>query len=436
MKLEILSINKQGVTHDRLEDAIYKNDEDFVYGVFDGVSASKYGAEAAKALAEDMGSFLHDEKFRKAVLTFPVQEVRNAVVEAIQHSFNRIKKEYNCELRDAACTMVLAILDPESRSATILHCGDGAVFALSETYQKASISVISHPDNSESGAVYAAQDANQIMRMRVTRVSLETLGGIILCTDGFSSAYFDPMQEIFESYDLMDAFRCSSNEELRQLVQRRHIDEGGIGDDISAIIIKIDNQIDYNNLKDEVVSLKSKQQNLADESDSKEAGPENCRKAASVKENEKKPFADINNNSSDDSDSINDYEKLPVNERGNNSEESIDSYEAEKSASKIMKANLFLTVVLAIIVIIAMVFAYFSITDYRKEKTESAKSISVLQGSASQLLEENSSLNERIAALEENAGIKEEESQPQETTEESTQDNNEQNPESFFDDGE
>lgn len=429
MNMEVFCINRKGRSHTRLEDAIYRNDDDFVYGVFDGVSASKYGAEAANALAEDMGRCFHDPSFRKAVLTYPVQDVRKGIVEAIAQSSKRVLKKYGCEIKDAACTMVLCVLDPETKMATILHCGDGAAFAISDTYQYSTATVLSYPDNSGSGAVYPAQDISQLARMRVTRVSLESLRGILICTDGFSSAYLNPMRAIFDSYGLPRVFKCSSVAELDELVDEVHIKENGIGDDISAIMLKLDNNIDYSDLKDEARQIANDQKNSdnedADEIKEPAQNAEVQKDSSSsipISEDESVPvlsddekksdsFSDVQGNSVEaKAEAVpdrKDDEYTALRRQVEENNEGITDNQCCNINSKALSANHAVTVILAIVVIASLVLGYMLFSGYQKEKSKNSETISNLQSSVSALVEENEKLSSRIETLENEAGITE-----------------------------
>lgn len=423
MNMEVLSINRKGVNHSRLEDAIYKNNEDFVYGVFDGVSSARYGAQAANTLAEDMGRCFHNSDFRKSILTLPVQEVRNKLVEVIQLSAKKVQEKYKCEIKEASCTLVMCVLDPDTKTATILHCGDGAVFAVSDTYPNATASIISHPDNSQSGAVYPAQAANQIARMRVIRVSIETLRGLIICTDGFSSAYFNPMQAIFDSFRLPLVLNCKSSSELEALVDEVHINECSVGDDISAIVLKFDHQIDYSGLGNEVRQIASLQKNnneiFADntkESSGDTDAPEKLTEVNKIPESEPSRDSEVGVNNSD----INAKENLS--DKGENTQEQLSSDYPDKAectekqdedsksenGSGAVKVNHFITALLAIVVALSLCFAFVKLSGYQKEKAEREKSISELQSSISQLSAEKEKILSRLEKLENKADKKEE----------------------------
>ena len=431
MNMEVFCVNRKGLSHTRLEDAIYRNDDDLVYGVFDGVSASKYGAEAANALAEEMGRCFHDPSFKKAVMTYPVQEVRQAIVEAIQQSSRRVQKKYSCEMEDAACTMVLCVLDSKTKMATILHCGDGTAFAVSDTSYFATATVLSYPDNAASGAVYPAQHISQLSRMRVTRVSLESLRGIIICTDGFSSAYLNPMRAIFDSYGLQRVFKSSSVSELDEIIDEVHIKDNGIGDDISAIMLKFDNHINYSNLKNEEKQMFTALNNNEESADGKKEIGENpsitedipVKEKSDEQSGEKKADdkADIiSSDVTNDNASAGENYTSDFSDRKGSIEEQYE--EPKRETSRAVTANHIVTAALTIVVIVSLAMAYMMFSGYQKEKTKNSESVSNLQSSVSQLAEENELINSRIDKLEGESGAKEETSEPDEST---TEDNSE-----------
>lgn len=233
-------INKTGKTHIRdrkaCEDAYFAESHNGVYVLADGVSSVEYGGVGAKTLCNTLGETLCCSEWKRMLADRPVQEVRENVCHVIDHVLSNLSNKYGTG-KDAFASTLLAFVRTGS-TACLLHAGDGCIFGLPATGLNVKASVLSYPDNDDAGGVYQAGHPEQKQRMRVIRINLSDFSQILLATDGFSNAY---LMEEFQGLDckaLEAVFKVESSDEMEALIQRRHIEERRIGDDISCVLLK------------------------------------------------------------------------------------------------------------------------------------------------------------------------------------------------------
>lgn len=243
----VISINKQGLSHEQCEDRIYEDKINSVFVVCDGVSNSLYGGEGAKALSAYIGKAIANEQTKKHLAVDNVSYVRDTMVKLISKSSELTIKKLGCELRDISTTMIVVSVWDDI--VTVIHAGDGAVFASPEVYQDEVPLIVSYPDNDAEQKVFPAASPRQLERMRVIRLKTSDIKCLVFGTDGFTDAYLRPEKMGFDGYGLHELCKIETNEELENIVKRKHLSKRPIiTDDISAIILKFDNDIEYDGM--------------------------------------------------------------------------------------------------------------------------------------------------------------------------------------------
>lgn len=241
----VISINKQGSSHEQCEDGIYEDKINRVFVVCDGVSNSLYGGEGAKALSIYIGKAIANEQTKKHIAVDNVSSVRNTMVKLISKSSELTIQKLCCELDDISTTLI--VVSVWNDIVTVIHAGDGAVFAAPEVYQDEVPLIVSYPDNDAEQKVFPAASPRQFERMRVIRLKGSDIKCLAFGTDGFTDAYLRPEKMGFDGYGLHELCKIETNEELENLIKRKHLTKRPIiTDDISAIILKFDNDIEYN----------------------------------------------------------------------------------------------------------------------------------------------------------------------------------------------
>lgn len=239
----VLSINRKGLSHERCEDSIYVNNINRVYVVCDGVSNSINGGEGAKALCEYIGEKLSHENAKEYLAHKSVQDIRKTIVGLIKQCTDLTTQRLACRPDDIASTLIVVSFCNDI--ATIIHAGDGAVFAAPEVYEDETPILLSYPDNDAKQRVFPAASPLQLERMRVLRLNTKDLKCIAFGTDGFTDAHLRPQTCGFDGYGLHEVFKITNNEELEEFIKNKHLKRPAITDDISAVIIKFDNGIEY-----------------------------------------------------------------------------------------------------------------------------------------------------------------------------------------------
>lgn len=239
----VLAINKKGLSHERCEDGIYVDNINRVYVVCDGVSNSVYGGEGAKALCAFIGDKLSHENAKQYLAHESVQNIRKTMVDLIKQCTELSTQRLACGPNDIASTLIVVSVYDDI--ATIIHAGDGAVFAAPEVYEDETPLLVSYPDNDAKQRVFPAASPLQLERMRVLRLNTNDLKCIAFGTDGFTDKYLRPHTCGFDGYGLHEVFKINNNEKLEELVKNKHLKRPAITDDISAVIIKFDNGIEY-----------------------------------------------------------------------------------------------------------------------------------------------------------------------------------------------
>lgn len=239
----VLSINRKGLSHERCEDSIYVNNINRVYVVCDGVSNSINGGEGAKALCSFIGEKLSHENAKKYIANKSVQDIRETLVGLIKQCTDLTTERLACRPDDIASTLIVVSVYDDI--ATVIHAGDGGVFAAPDVYQDEVPIIVSYPDNDAKQRVFPAASPFQLERMRVLRLNTRDLKCIAFGTDGFTDKYLRPHTCGFDGYGLHEIFEINNNEELEELIENKHLKRPAITDDISAVIIKFDNGIEY-----------------------------------------------------------------------------------------------------------------------------------------------------------------------------------------------
>lgn len=239
----VLSINRKGLSHERCEDSIYVDNINRVYVVCDGVSNSINGGEGAKALCEYIGEKLSHENAKDYLAHKSVQDIRKILVGLIKQCTDLTTQRLACRPDDIASTLIVVSVYDDI--ATVIHAGDGAVFAAPDVYQNEVPLILSYPDNDAKLRVFPAASPLQLERMRVLRLNTKDLKCIAFGTDGFTDKYLRPHTSGFNAYGLYEIFEIDNNDELEDVIKNKHLKRPAITDDISAVIIKFDNGIEY-----------------------------------------------------------------------------------------------------------------------------------------------------------------------------------------------
>lgn len=239
----VIAINKKGLSHENCEDSIYVDSINGVYVVCDGVSNSVNGREGAKALCAYIGKEISSTNAKNYLANKSVQDIRKIMVDLIKQCTDFTTTRLGCKADDIASTLIVVSVYDDI--VTVIHAGDGAVFAAPEVYQDEVPLIVSYPDNDAKQRVFPAASPLQLERMRVLRLNVKDLKCIAFGTDGFTDAYLRPHTSGFDGYGLNEIFKINNNEELEELIKSKHLKRPAITDDISAIIIKFDNGIEY-----------------------------------------------------------------------------------------------------------------------------------------------------------------------------------------------
>lgn len=239
----VLSINRKGLSHERCEDSIYVDNINRVYVVCDGVSNSINGAEGAKALCLYIGEKLSHENAKSYLAHKNVQDIRKTIVGLIKQCTDLTTQRLACRPNDIASTLI--VVSVYNDIATVIHAGDGAVYAAPEVYEDETPLLVSYPDNDAKQRVFPAASPFQLERMRVIRLQTSDVKCIAFGSDGFTDAFLRPHTCGFDGYGLHEVFKINNNDELEELIENKHLKRPAITDDISAVIIKFDNGIEY-----------------------------------------------------------------------------------------------------------------------------------------------------------------------------------------------
>lgn len=239
----VLSINRKGLSHERCEDSIYVDNINGVYVVCDGVSNSVNGGEGAKALCEYIGEKLSHESAKDYLAHKSVQDIRQTLIGLIKQCTDLTTERLACRPDDLASTLIVVSVYDDI--VTVLHAGDGAVFAAPEVYEDETPILVSYPDNDAKQRVFPAASPLQLERMRVIRIHTSDVKCIAFGSDGFTDPYLRPHTSGFDGYGLHAVFKINNNDELEELIENKHLKRPAITDDISAVIIKFDNGIEY-----------------------------------------------------------------------------------------------------------------------------------------------------------------------------------------------
>ncbi len=240
----VISINRQGLSHEQCEDSVYVDKINSVFVVCDGVSNSLYGGEGAKTLSAYIGKSIANEQAKKHLAVDNALSVRETMVKHIKKSSELTAQKLGCQLSDISTTMI--VVSVWNGVITVIHAGDGGVFAAPEVCQDEVPILLSYPDNDAEQKVFPAASPSQLERMRVIRLKASDIKCLAFGTDGFTDAYLRPRTSGFDGYGLNEVFKVNSNDELEELIKIKHLKRPAITDDISAIILKFDNAIEYN----------------------------------------------------------------------------------------------------------------------------------------------------------------------------------------------
>ena len=82
----VISINRQGLSHEQCEDSVYVDKINSVFVVCDGVSNSLYGGEGAKTLSAYIGKSIANEQAKKHLAVDNALSVRETMVKHIKKS--------------------------------------------------------------------------------------------------------------------------------------------------------------------------------------------------------------------------------------------------------------------------------------------------------------------------------------------------------------
>ena len=235
-----LFVNKTGKRHIRdhkpCEDSLFLDENNNVAIVCDGVSRALYGGEGSRSISNALGQYLKTPQVKKLLEHASVDEIRKIICNQIEVITRTLCASHsNASKSDFACTLIACVKTSE-RNITLIHAGDGALFAKPLSSSN-SVCILSSPDNSLNGAVYDATHAQQESRMRVIRINPRDFEAIAICTDGFSEFYFNPSEQVCEIDSLSEVFNLNDNSDLEALVNEKHFNN--TPDDISCIIYKI-----------------------------------------------------------------------------------------------------------------------------------------------------------------------------------------------------
>lgn len=239
----VIYINRQGLSHSQCEDSAFIDDDNAVYVVCDGVSNSAYGGEGAKELSENIGKLFSEQKVKNFISIGSVEDVRKFMTCVIKDFSESTANKLGCNVNDIASTLIVVSVFKDI--ITIIHAGDGAVFAAPETVQDEVPMIVSYPDNDSKQRVYPAASPRQLERMRVLRLHQGDIKCLVFGTDGFTDKYLRPATKGFDGYSLNNVFKIQNKEELNSLIENNHLKRPAITDDITAVIIKFNNSIDY-----------------------------------------------------------------------------------------------------------------------------------------------------------------------------------------------
>lgn len=241
--MKYISINQTGSGHKNCEDAIYISEDETVFCLADGVSCSHFGREGARAVVTKIGRKMRSSEYKSLLLNGSVQEIRAAVCNDVQALLKELCVKYEVTDTKLFASTFIALVKLDKENIVLIHAGDGAIIGQPNTTQHYSATILSYPDNTPDGKVYCVGDSLQLERMRIIHVRASNYKKLILATDGFTDAYIIPSFQSFSVDSLIDVFKVNSSNKLKELVQRDHIFEKNITDDISCIIFSFQDDI-------------------------------------------------------------------------------------------------------------------------------------------------------------------------------------------------
>ena len=243
--MKCIKINQKGKAHKngKCEDALFINLDNTVFCLADGVSNSRYGAEGANYVVETCGKAFSSPDFKDLLKNESVEVVRNAICKIIDNTLEKLCIKANERDKEVFASTFLALIKTGENDVTLIHAGDGAIFGRPKTEQTYFATILSYPDNTPDGKVYSAGHPEQRNRMRIIRVKIDDYDSIMLCTDGFSEAYLLPSFQAYNINAITEVFNVKNEAELAELVQREHIFERDISDDISCILCFMDDNM-------------------------------------------------------------------------------------------------------------------------------------------------------------------------------------------------
>ena len=163
---------------------------------------------AVLSARQNISSIACDEPDLKQIAKDAVSGARKALEEKAQ--------EYQCELKDLACTLIVVAMHNDN--VAVAHIGDGAVVA--ET--RDGLQLISSPEDSEyANEVFPLTGKEWWKHLRVTQV-VSCISGIMAFTDGLQRAALKKTPDGFLPFDAFCAPLFSYVKEVKNVKEARN----------------------------------------------------------------------------------------------------------------------------------------------------------------------------------------------------------------------
>jgi|GEM_PF-5532766 len=248
LRLSVGVRERKKESHSHTEDAVYINQQDHVFGVFDGAGgAGGNPAAASRVASEAVGESLSR--------TDRVVDTIAAAEEDLKRAFQNGREAVD-QRGEGGTTVATAakIYTIDGKAFLgVAHAGDTRAFLYSkESQQYYDLT----PDQSRGNVIFNALDSKYHSKPSYFRLTpLQAGDRLMLCSDGITGDY---AEQFFSSEEYLDAFGQSTADDAAERFMQISLGEQKKPDDKSVIVI------DFDQGEDEAVSTSDQ---LVDESE-------------------------------------------------------------------------------------------------------------------------------------------------------------------------
>lgn len=157
------------------------------YGLADGQSGKRHCTDGAAAVLNAIAAYFEAETVNVLVEHTYLDELQYHLVRIIRQTLHSLSQTWQCDLTEFASTLVIVVIDPESRNYLCIHLGDGVVLGVREDRTPF---ILSHPENGITRQyTWLTTSPNCMHHLRVTRGSIGPIARLILLTDGATALF-------------------------------------------------------------------------------------------------------------------------------------------------------------------------------------------------------------------------------------------------------